>query len=118
MLDGCLEWQRQRLAPPKVITEATKAYFVDQDIVQQWKEQCTRVPGTSDRTKDEYLVMLYVSWKEWAEQNGHAVRTSKWLAGELQRLGVQRLPKNMHGDRFHGIMITTDLNTGKEPTEF
>ena len=33
-IDGCLEWQRIGLAPPKIVTEATQAYFSDQDFTE------------------------------------------------------------------------------------
>ena len=33
MIDGCLEWQRIGLAPPAIVTDATAAYFDDQDII-------------------------------------------------------------------------------------
>jgi putative DNA primase/helicase len=37
-LDGCLEWQQKGLAPPKIVTDATAAYFEDQDTIKQWIE--------------------------------------------------------------------------------
>jgi putative DNA primase/helicase len=40
-IDGCLEWQRIGLAPPAIVTDATTAYFDDQDVVRQWLDECT-----------------------------------------------------------------------------
>jgi putative DNA primase/helicase len=40
-IDGCLEWQLFGLAPPDIVTEATAAYFDDQDVVRQWLDECT-----------------------------------------------------------------------------
>jgi putative DNA primase/helicase len=36
MIDGCLEWQKIGLAPPKIVTDATNEYFNDQDTLKQW----------------------------------------------------------------------------------
>jgi P4 family phage/plasmid primase-like protien len=41
MIDGCLEWQKIGLAPPKIVTDATDEYFNDQDTLKQWLEDCT-----------------------------------------------------------------------------
>jgi P4 family phage/plasmid primase-like protien len=41
MIDGCLEWQQIGLAPPAIISEATDAYFEDQDLIKQWLDECT-----------------------------------------------------------------------------
>jgi putative DNA primase/helicase len=37
-VDGCLEWQRIGLAPPKIVTDAADEYFDDQDVIKQWIE--------------------------------------------------------------------------------
>jgi hypothetical protein len=35
MINGCLEWQKIGLAPPKIVTDATDEYFNDQDTLKQ-----------------------------------------------------------------------------------
>jgi putative DNA primase/helicase len=48
-IDGCLEWQRQRLSPPKVVREATAGYFADQDSFRVWlDEHCEQGPDRAD----------------------------------------------------------------------
>jgi P4 family phage/plasmid primase-like protien len=55
MIDGCLEWQRTGLAPPKIVTEATEEYFADQDTTKQWLEDCTEDGGpTPSRQSASY----------------------------------------------------------------
>src|SRR5262249_38595651 len=44
-IDGCLEWQRIGLAPPTIVQDATEAYFADQDVLQQWLDECTYDAG-------------------------------------------------------------------------
>jgi phage/plasmid-associated DNA primase len=64
ILDGCLEWQRTGLAPPKIVLDATEDYFNEQDTLQQWLDECTQDGGdyAFTRTTD-----LFVSWKAWCE---------------------------------------------------
>ena len=38
MIEGCLEWRRIGLAPPKIVTEATNAYLESEDAVRAWLE--------------------------------------------------------------------------------
>ena len=36
MVQGCLEWQRIGLAPPKAVTEATEEYMEAEDTIATW----------------------------------------------------------------------------------
>jgi putative DNA primase/helicase len=64
-IDGCLEWQRIGLAPPAIVTEATTAYFDDQDTVQQWLDECTTDGGPFAFT---LTTQLFASWKQWCDE--------------------------------------------------
>ena len=45
MLDGCLDWQKNRLVRPASVTLATGKYFADQDLWAQWlDEECDAEP--------------------------------------------------------------------------
>ncbi len=58
MLDGCLEWQAIGLTPPAMVTDATDAYFEDQDLIRQWLEECTEDGGPSrSRRARGYLAL-------------------------------------------------------------
>ena len=64
-IDGCLEWQRIGLAPPKSVTEATDDYFSDQDLHQQWLDDCTEDGGPHAFTA---IGQLFSSWKGWCDE--------------------------------------------------
>ena len=66
MIDGCLDWQRHGLIKPKVVRQATQAYFDDQDLFGQWIEECCVV----GRGEWEATAKLYASWKAYADTNG------------------------------------------------
>jgi phage/plasmid-associated DNA primase len=67
MLDGCAEWQAIGLAPPAIITEATNAYFDDQDLIQQWIDDRMEDGGPFAFTP---LSELFMSWKTWCDERG------------------------------------------------
>jgi len=110
MIEGCLDWQRHGLIKPKVVRQATQAYFDDQDLFGQWIEECC-VTGGSEW---EATAKLYASWKTYADLNGvrpgsiksfsanmvkrEFIPDRKWLDGKAQRLflglAVHFIPEN------------------------
>lgn len=51
MLQGCKEWQRSGLKPPKAVLEATAGYKTSQDTVQRFIGECCTV-DSKDRVGD------------------------------------------------------------------
>jgi putative DNA primase/helicase len=64
-VDGCLEWQRIGLAPPKIVTDATNDYFEDQDLVGQWLAERAQDGGPHAFTLTS---QLFGSWKLWCDE--------------------------------------------------
>jgi putative DNA primase/helicase len=87
-IDGAIAWQQNRLAPPASVIAATTEYFIDQDILGQWLEECT----AKDPLADTRLEDLFASWKSWCEKNGHA-RKSGFPPGSSRSLSTA-LKKN------------------------
>jgi putative DNA primase/helicase len=87
MLDGCLEWQRIGLAPPKIVTVATEEYFDDQDTLKQWVDDCTEDGGP-------YAFMtvkqIFMSWKHWCDERNIQPGTSRSLSDALADRGYDR----------------------------
>ena len=68
-INGCLEWQRIGLAAPKIVTDATDAYFEDQDTLKQWLDECIEDRGDFAFTRNS---VLFASWKAWCDaRNQH-----------------------------------------------
>ena len=104
MTEGCLDWQKNGLVRPDVVTKATAEYFSEQDTVDQWiGEACVISPTQSDT-----LAVLFKSWSDYALANGEKPGKSKWFSQTLGRLGyeaVKNTPGN-HGKRgFKGIAV-------------
>ena len=86
-LDGCLEWQRTGLAPPQIVTDATDAYFEDQDLVRQWLEDCTKDGGPYAVTP---IGQLFASWKTWCDAQNIKPGSARALADTLVDKGFTR----------------------------
>jgi putative DNA primase/helicase len=101
-LNGCLEWQRIGLAPPKSVQEATEGYFGDQDTVGQWLDEHIE-DGDFTRIRD-----LFSSWSDWCEARNHRPGTSTALSELLADRGFIRKREAGTGQRgFAGLAIKT-----------
>jgi putative DNA primase/helicase len=87
MVEGCLEWQKRGLVPPKVVTDATDAYLEAEDVLSTWMEEC----GAKDPHAWEPSAKLWTSWVEWAGKSGEHVGSQKQFHGRLEgRLEAKR----------------------------
>ncbi len=86
-IDGCIEWQRVGLAPPKIVTDATDEYFDDQDTIKQWLEDRTEDGGPYAFTPTSEL---FASWKEWCIERNLKPGTSHAFSDALADRGHVR----------------------------
>lgn len=85
MIDGCLEWQRVKLSPPKAVLDATAEYLANEDNVLAWIEECC----DQDQHAWESRPKLYQSWITWCERTGETGCSAKDLYTKLEnRKGV------------------------------
>ena len=84
---GSLDWQANGLMRPAVVTEATAAYFDEQDVVRQWIADCC----DADKRKSATAAALFESWTAYALRNGERPGTQKWLSQALERQGYVRI---------------------------
>jgi putative DNA primase/helicase len=64
-VEGCLEWQRIGLAPPKSIIEATKAYRDRMDPIAEFFEDRCEIGGLYQVTK----AALFTAYLEWCKSS-------------------------------------------------
>jgi putative DNA primase/helicase len=82
-LQGCLEWQKIGLAPPKVVSEASEAYFAEEDLITTWIGEGCAVDEIYSASSGE----LYQSWKKWAEDAGEHPGSNKAFSNSLEERG-------------------------------
>jgi P4 family phage/plasmid primase-like protien len=85
-IDGCRDWQRQGLNPPKTVREASQEYLDAEDVLGQWlAERC--VVGLSQEAS---VGALYADWVEWSETNGQRPGSAKAFSQRLSERGFKR----------------------------
>lgn len=118
MIQGCRDWQHNKLVRPDVVQVATDEYFTAQDTFRQWlEERCTVEPCNPYRkaTTQE----LFASWSEFAKLNNEPAGTQKSFGDRMDKLGFR---KNKHvptgrGSRargYEGIEIRSHPNSAAE----
>lgn len=98
-LQGCLEWQKAGLNPPKCVQDATEEYFEEEDAVGEFiDDECQRSPHSK-----EPISAVYKRWKERAESRGEFIGSSRWLTQQLLARGFER------GRSTNGIKVISGL---------
>jgi putative DNA primase/helicase len=87
MIDGCLQWQKQGLKPPKIVTDATKDYLESQDTVQNFFDDCCMF-GKDEFDTFEHLWDGYVDWCEHCRE---FIGTKKAFGQKLKDKGFQAI---------------------------
>ncbi|ACL63243.1 phage/plasmid primase, P4 family [Methylobacterium nodulans] len=110
MIEGCLDWQQNGLVRPASVTEATEAYFAEQDLLGQWiADECVVRQGDPhcwDRIAD-----LYASWCEYARAAGDEPGTVKAFGPAMRRKGFQDKRTNQ-AKGFAGIRVKVTPSYG------
>ncbi len=96
-IKGCLDWQRNGLGEPGVVTDAVSSYREEMDVIGQWLGECCTVAANLESKAGD----AYRSYKYWAEQNGY-----KPMAGGTfgRDLGDRfKKVKRKDGNYFEGV---------------
>jgi putative DNA primase/helicase len=81
LVRGCLEWQRDGLAPPREVTEATEKYRRSEDLIADWIYERAEI---SDPNAEETATNLYKDFVDWYHDNiGQKERTGTWFGKQL-----------------------------------
>jgi putative DNA primase/helicase len=102
MIDGCLDWQRQGLNPPKAVRDATAEYLEAEDAIATWlTDCCTRDPNAWANS-----TALFASWTLWAEKAGEPIGKQRSFSQNLEnRSGLTPKRDNSGHRGFQGICI-------------
>jgi putative DNA primase/helicase len=88
MIDGCLDWQTYGLQRPASVTEATKAYFSEQDMFTTWLEERCDVDPDNEH-KFEGSGRLFSDWEAYAKSVGEPAGSIKSFSSRMRRHGYQ-----------------------------
>lgn len=120
VIDGCLAWQANGLAPPDTVQSTTEDYFAEQDVIARWADECCEF-GPSHEYGDK-SGRLFGAWRAFALANGEEPGSAKRFKAMLEKLpGVcwARSPAGLfRGRGFTGIASgrRSQSRTGRRPT--
>jgi putative DNA primase/helicase len=100
-VEGCREWQRIGLSPPKVVTDATQEYLAGQDLIGAWIDDSCELGGNFW----ESATSLFDSWKIWAEEREEWVGSVKWFSDKLEDTGKFRKERKNIARGFIGLRL-------------
>lgn len=72
ILEYCIDWQKNGLKPPTTITEQTKKYREEEDIIQSYINDRNIIDPESYVETSPH----YADYKDWAEKHGEFVESS------------------------------------------
>jgi putative DNA primase/helicase len=99
-VDGCLEWQRIGLAPPRAVIDATERYLVAEDTIANWlDDRCAQDP-----TFSAIRGGLFNDWKDWAEGGGEHPGAAKVFYDALEGRGFRQF-KERGTRKFRGLRL-------------
>lgn len=83
---GCLRWQKHGLGTSENIDSATKGYFQDQDLVQQFlEEECVRKSFAKIN-----VGALQRAYQKWCEEYGHHAMNGRAFKETLHEKGLRQ----------------------------
>jgi putative DNA primase/helicase len=80
MIDGCLDWQKQKLNPPKSVTGATTEYLESQDVMQSFFDDACVI----EKTEFDTFEHLWLGFVDWCEHCREYIGTKKAFGQKLK----------------------------------
>jgi putative DNA primase/helicase len=100
---GCLDWQSEGLCPPAKVTNATKAYRAEMDILAQFiEDSCVET-----RDAETTVKALCDGYVEWCHANGETAISKRVLRQQLTERGFKQ-GRTRNARKWLGIRVKTD----------
>ncbi len=111
MIEGCLDWRRNGLIRPSVVTAETADYFAEQDTFRQWlDEECDCEIG--NEWKSARVGELWKSWQAYAVAASAPAGSQTSFSDRLKKLGFEK-HKGGKGIRyFRGVTLLREVAGG------
>jgi putative DNA primase/helicase len=105
MIDGCLEWQRIGLNPPKIVADATNEYLESQDTVQNFFDDCCIIA----KDQNDTFAHIWDGYVDWCEDAKEYIGTKKAFGQKLKDKGFQSIEQGAdHTVTYLGIHCTRE----------
>jgi P4 family phage/plasmid primase-like protien len=103
IVQGCIDWQRQRLNPPNVVLTATADYLQEEDTIELWLSECC-IQG---KEFEEPSSPLYESFRRWKQERGEKPPGQKTFTNRLVERGFER-DRNSAARTIAGLRLTDE----------
>lgn len=100
-LEGARQWYKQGLNPPATVQKATKDYRAESDIVGLWMADCVTEDPSAETTQAE----IYLSYRNWAGDNGIRPLSANMLGRILTERGFVRGSDKKRKTTYRGIAV-------------
>lgn len=97
-IDGCIDWQNNFLAPPHSVLVATEDYFVEEDSLGTFFDECCYFDSNARVETGK----LYQRYQRWCAANGEFTLPRKRWLQQLEH-------KNMQSLKIGGNMVIEGL---------
>jgi putative DNA primase/helicase len=87
MVDGCLKWRRNGLNVPKIVSDTTNDYLVEQNIMQQFIDD---IRLQRSERGFQSTASLFERWRAWCGERGHESGSETAFSTELAEHGFER----------------------------
>lgn len=103
-VQGCLDWQRQGLNPPREVIDATNAYRAEQDVIGGFLAQrCVQAVRVFVSVAN-----LYAAYSKWTAAQGIETLSGRFFGDALAERGFVRA-KRRHVRGWKGIGLLADV---------
>jgi putative DNA primase/helicase len=99
---GCLDWNLHGLGEPAEITEATKEYRTEMDVVGAFLADCCILRGQFSTR----AAVIYAAYQKWCKTNGEFAVNQRRFGLAMTERGVERYTNN--GTFYRGIELLTE----------
>ena len=102
-VEGCIKWQTEGIDEPKEVSEATKDYKQEMDLIASFVEQCIVIDY--DNTERILANELFSIYRAWAKANGEYEMSAKRFGMELAKKVPEKV-KTSKGVAYCKISLT------------
>lgn len=107
---GCLEWQRQGLAIPEKVKQATNEYQAAQDTLAAFMDERCIINDLASVTAGK----LYEAFKAWAKDAGEEIISQRRFSERLRERGHVTEGRDINGRAlYHGLGLRSDEGEGE-----
>ena len=106
MIEGAIDWQKNGLVRPAIVTEATADYFEAQNYFSRWLAECCDLIPTMSMKPSHLLA----SFNQWCHANGETVSDNRRLRAMLERTPGLRYVTNKGTQLVRGIVVKPDVS--------